>query len=62
MIETIIVKWYCKHCDAHNRFEVHPNGGFMDKDFHVLCRKCEESSSMVLSATLLEKQNRDKLL
>ncbi|MGQ8855348.1 hypothetical protein [Bacillus sp. SRB_8] len=62
MIETIIVKWYYGHCDAHNRLEVHPNGGCMDKDFHALCRKCKEASSMVLSAALIEKQKRDKLL
>ncbi|XKK19661.1 hypothetical protein HFP67_29025 [Bacillus sp. CB102A.1] len=26
MIETIIVKWYCIHCDAFNRTEVRAKG------------------------------------
>ncbi|AOM08916.1 MULTISPECIES: hypothetical protein [Bacillus cereus group] len=52
MIETIIVKWYCKHCDSFNRTEVRAKGNVNDEHYHGFCKKCNEQHYVVMSVQL----------
>lgn len=54
MIDTVIVKWYCKHCDAHNRTEIRQTGDAKKSNFHDMCKKCEELHSIHLVVGLAE--------